>query len=166
MGSLDLVFRENPLANPQVGASREQILQVEKALMGEPDKMGIADYPLEHYFAQGVYGRKILIPADTMMTGRIHKHACINVITKGVVSVITHDTRVTYAAPATFISSPGSKRLLYTHEETHWMTFHCTEETNIDKIVDEFSFETFEDYDNFINTQQRLIVHNGQLELF
>jgi hypothetical protein len=46
------------------------------------------------------------------------------------------------------------------------MTFHGSGETDLLKLQDEFVCETYEQYDNFINKQQRLTAHNGQIELF
>lgn len=156
MEVLPQIINNLEIAEVNPGVSRSQILAAEDKIRSLPDQVAISDIPLEHLFAAGVYGRKIIIPAGIVMTGKIHKHECINVILKGKVEVATHDSATIYEGPISFISSRGSKRVLHTLEETHWMTFHGTTETDIEKIDEEFVCETFEEYDAFINTQLKI----------
>ncbi|NBR01299.1 MAG: hypothetical protein EBT97_12810, partial [Actinobacteria bacterium] len=54
-----------------------------KAEHGLPDP----DLPLWHAFAPGAYARTIFIPAGTLVVGKIHKHAHLNILIRGRVSV-------------------------------------------------------------------------------
>jgi hypothetical protein len=47
----------------------------------------------------------------------------------------------TLEAPASFISEPGTKRVVFTHEDAIWTTIHPnpTDETDLKKLEDMFT---------------------------
>lgn len=101
--------------------------------------MQAADCPVEHYFAPGLYARQMLIKAGVRIVGKIHKHAHINVISKGKIWVFTEFGADLYDAsqyPITFVSEAGTKRAVCAETDTVWTTFHVTEETDLEKIED------------------------------
>lgn len=104
------------------------------------------DVPVRHYFSQGVYAREITIPKDTYLTGKIHKYAQLNILSKGDISVLTEDGIKRVRAPFTIVSPPGTKRIAYTHEETVWTTIHGTDETDLEKIEAHFIAQSNEEY--------------------
>jgi hypothetical protein len=81
----------------------------------------------------------MLIPKGTVLTGAIHKteHLCI---VSGDISVTTDDgmKRIT-DAHAILTSKAGAKRAGFAHEDTYWTTVHATEETDLDKLVEELT---------------------------
>jgi len=101
--------------------------------------------PVDHHLCDGQYAREIFIPANHVVTGRVHKFDHISVISRGKITVATPEGMSTYEAPITFASKKGTKRAAYAHEDTLWTTFHCTNKTNIDDIVDELTFNNIED---------------------
>ncbi len=104
---------------------REMILGVEQELEALPDAKHAEDIPLEHFFASGTYTRKITLPAGMMLTGAIHKHETMNIITTGHVRVVTETEGVKdIIAPAYFIGPKCTKRLIYVIEECVWCTIH------------------------------------------
>jgi hypothetical protein len=48
------------------------------------------------------------------------------------------------AAPATFVSQPGTKRVVYALKDTVWTTVHVTESTDLDEIEAEIIAPSFE----------------------
>ena len=94
------------------------------------------ELPLTHSFTDGIYVREIFIPAQTFVVGKIHRHAHLNYITKGKVTMITKDGRETLEGPCTLYSKAGTKRALFCHTDTIWTTVHAnpTNETDIDKL--------------------------------
>ena len=118
---------------------RSQIDYVE-SILEEVHASGVPqqECKLTHSFTDGIYVREIFIPADTFVTGRIHRHNHLNYITKGKVTVLTRDGRETLEGPCTIYSTAGTKRALYTHTDTIWTTVHAnpTNETDIDKLED------------------------------
>lgn len=101
---------------------------------------------VKHHFAHGVYAREVFLPKDTLATGRIHKFSQVNIISQGEISVLTENGPIRLKAPATVISPPGTKRLVYAHEDTVWTTIIGTHATDTETIVAELTFETEEEY--------------------
>ena len=125
------VMRERAL---QLGR-REAILRLQDAIISEGRDVGPASCPVKHHFAPGSYGREMTLPAGMVVVGKIHKHAHINVISKGRVQVFTEqDGVLELAAPYTFVSSPGTKRVVHVLEETVWTTVHVTDKTDLAEI--------------------------------
>ncbi len=101
--------------------------QVEKVLVdsGAP----ILEFPVIHRFTPGMYIREIFMPAGSLLTSKIHNTEHPYVISKGKVSVWTGDDGVvTLKAPHTGITKPGTRRVLFTHEDTTWVTFHVNQD--------------------------------------
>jgi len=118
----------------QVGR-REAILRLQDSIISGGLDVGPAACPVKHHFAPGSYGREMTLPAGLVVVGKIHKHAHINVISKGRVQVFTEQEGVLeLAAPCTFVSSPGTKRVVYVLEETVWTTVHVTDKTDLAEI--------------------------------
>ena len=125
------VMRERAL---QLGR-REAILRLQDAIISEGRDVGPASCPVKHHFAPGSYGREMTLPAGLVVVGKIHKHAHINVISKGRVQVFTEqEGLLELAAPCTFVSSPSTKRVVHVLEETVWTTVHVTDKTDLAEI--------------------------------
>lgn len=113
---------------------RERIRALEAKVRGEPQ----IDILTTHYFSKNVYARQIFIPKGALVVGKIHKHANMNIVSKGDVSFLSIDGADRVIAPHTFVASPGAKRVIYAHEDTIWTTIHGTHLTDLDKIEEEF----------------------------
>lgn len=100
--------------------------------------------PVKHYFAPGAYAREMLIPKDRFIIGKIHKHAHLNIIQYGRIKVYTEFETLEFQGPMTFVSQPGTKRVVYALEDTLWTTIHVTEETDLEKIEDHVIAKTYE----------------------
>ena len=97
----------------------------------------LAQFPVVHRFTPGLYIREIFMPAGSVLTSKIHKTEHPFVISKGVVSVWTaEEGTITLNAPYTGITKPGTRRVLFIHEDTIWTTFHVGEENNVEAIED------------------------------
>lgn len=118
----------------QIGR-REAILRLQDAIIYGGLDVGPEACPVKHHFAPGAYGREMTLPAGLVVVGKIHKHAHINVISKGRVQVFTEqDGVLELAAPCTFVSHPGTKRVVHVLEETVWTTMHVTDKTDLAEI--------------------------------
>ena len=114
---------------------REAIMRLQDAIVYGGLDVGPAACPVQHHFAPGAYGREMTLPAGLVVVGKIHKHAHINVISKGRVQVFTEqDGVLELAATCTFVSSPGTKRVVHVLEETVWTTVHVTDKTDLAEI--------------------------------
>ena len=105
--------------------------------------------PLRHTFAPGAYARQLLIPAGSIVVGKIHKHAHLNMLMVGLAVVATEDGIQEYAAPYVFTSQPGTKRVVAAVTDVIWVTVHVTEETDLAKIEEQIIAPSYADYDAF-----------------
>lgn len=121
---------------------REKVFAIEDEIRKLP-KAEIAE---RHYFSPGVYAREITIPAGTVLTGKIHKYAQLNILSKGDISVLTEDGIKRVQAPFTIVSPAGTKRVAYVHEEVVWTTIHGTDETDLEKLEAHFIAQSEEEY--------------------
>jgi hypothetical protein len=151
--------------------AREKIVTLETEMKEFNRVHGLPepDCPLTHHFAPGAYGREIFLPKDSLVVGKIYKHAHLNMIMQGHVSVATEDGVQVYHAPIVMVSKPGTKRVVYAHEDTIWVTVHLTQETDLAKIEDEIIAKTFAEYDAFAGIHLpsflAVIEHESQKEL-
>jgi len=115
-----------PDCPPQIDALaiRANILALEAAMR----PMEQIDCPLQHHYAPGLYAREILLPAGSLVVGKIHKHAHINVISQGIAIVVTEFGRQRLIAPYTFVSEPGTKRTVIAETDVIWTTIHTNDD--------------------------------------
>lgn len=118
-------------------------------LESEMRKQPQVTIPVKHYFSPGVYAREITIPADTLLTGRVHKYEQLNILSGGEISVLTQDGMKRVSAPFTVVSPPGTKRIAYAHTECIWTTILATEEKDPDVIEATFTVATDQEYVEF-----------------
>jgi ribosomal protein S18 acetylase RimI-like enzyme len=103
--------------------SRHQIMEFEATLKQAPQ----FQFEVTHNYA-----RELFIPKDTVLTGKIHRHAHWNVVPKGKIRVITEEGEKLIEGPAVFMSKPGTKRIGYALEDTIWITIHPASEGHFD----------------------------------
>jgi len=141
---------------------REKILNAENKIANmKGAKFG--DYlPLKHTFADGAYVREIFIPKGELIVGKIHKHSHPNFLMSGEVSVLTEEGAKRLKAPMSMISPAGTKRIVFAHEDTVWVTIHVTNETNLGMIENEIIAKSYDELlpeyvQKFIEAQGELI---------
>lgn len=94
------------------------------------------ELPVKHHFTPGLYAREIFMAAGMVLTSKIHNTEHPFVVSKGRCSVyneLTGDS-VLIEAPYFGITYPGTRRLLFIHEDTVWTTFHPTPLTDLEQI--------------------------------
>lgn len=126
--------------------------------------------PTEHEFIKGAFGRyyvrTIFMPAGMLITSKIHRTEHPFHISSGDVSVWTHKLGTTrYRGPYAGVTKPMTKRLLFTHEDTVWTTFHAgswetPEEVEADIIMPHFNPALPTPYFNANNQPQHYVLHN------
>ncbi len=106
-------------------------------------------FPLNHTIIEGMYIRELSMPAGALVVSRIHMHEHPFVIMKGRVSVFDGESSSILEAPFRGITKVGTKRILYCHEPTVWVTFHPTDKTTLKEIDEngEITCDTFEEFD-------------------
>lgn len=108
----------------------QQIFRLEEEILKLPQ----VELPIQHHFSCGMYAREMRIPKGTVLTGAIHKTQHMCVLAHGDISVMVEGGVKRIKAPCLLISEPGIKRAGYAHEDSTWITFHATDETNIEAL--------------------------------
>lgn len=128
-----------------------EVAQVERdrimAFEAELKKLPQAECPVRHWFAPGLYMREMLIPAGVCLTGKIHRHEHFCIISQGELSVYNEDGVKHLAAPCTFVSPPGVKRVGYAHTDTIFTTIHANpdDERDVDTLEKRYVCDTYQE---------------------
>lgn len=130
MNSLaERLTRESALA-PAI-ATREQILALQRAMSTMPQATGMKT---DHYFAGGMYCRRLWRPARTVIVGKIHKAPHFFLCAAGEI-IAWSETGMRKLLPGDVIESqPGTKRVTLAMTDAIGITIHKTELTDLDAI--------------------------------
>jgi hypothetical protein len=150
----------------QIERFRELIMDFEDKLLdlpgsyGNPEKPGqdeIANTvnPLKHTFAGGLYIREIFMPKGQIISTGIHKKEHPYFVLKGDISVLTDEGIKRIKAPYNGITKPGTKRLIYMHEDSVWITVHATDKSTVEDVLNDVIAKDFDDPDISIESMKR-----------
>ena len=120
----------------------------ENPIVNDSDKI-----PIDHFFMDGVYIRKMTMYQGTIVIGAIHKHLHMCFLLKGHLSVASSSGVKEYIAPCYIIAEPGEKRILYSHEDSCWYNTHenpsNTEDVaELEKQIVALSYKEYKQYKN------------------
>ena len=109
--------------------------------------------PIDHFFMDGVYVRKMTMYAGYLFIGAIHKHLHMCFLLKGHLSVASSVGVREYIAPCYIIAEPGEKRILYSHEDSYWYNTHKNPDNiedvrELEKQIVALSYEEYNEYKN------------------
>lgn len=117
---------------------KAKIERLESATKG----MEPADCPVRHHFAPGVCLREITIKAGTVVTGAVHKKENLIIVSMGALRIAKEGGWIDVHAGETLRCMPGQKNAVYALEDSRWTNVLPTDETSVEKIVEEFTFST------------------------
>ena len=140
-----------------IQSARAKVLALQEAILALPgsvkgDIRGNVGFPVEHHFANGVYCRKLTLPAVSYSVGKIHRYPTNNILLKGRIAIVNpeQDDDI-HEAPCIWQSPGGSQRAVYAFEETIWVTTHPVDksytEADLDTIEAEVIVNDFEQLD-------------------
>lgn len=89
----------------------------------------------EHYFAPGMYGRKLIIPAGMLVVGKIHKHSHFMMVAKGHALVVSEHDKQEVKAGDMYVSQVGAKRVVFAFKDTVFITVHLNPSNTQDMEV-------------------------------
>ena len=121
-------------------AIRKQITGLKNQLLSLADE-DKAEFDVQHTLIDGVYTRSLYIPKGSVLVGKIHLKECVNIVSKGDISVLTEHGAGRLRAGDIAISKPGIQKLGYAHEDTIFVNVFRTDETDIAKIEAEIATE-------------------------
>ena len=139
----ELAEINNELFNGE-GELIEKLFVIEEGLKQFPQ----IDVPEKFMFSKGVCVKEVILPKDALIISMVHRHSGITIISKGDVSVLCDEKEgwKRMQAPCSFESPAGVKRALYIHEETVWANVLATEETDVDKLKEEWVIGSYQEY--------------------
>lgn len=148
------LLMERRLTKERQDNFRNNIIEFETKLMDIPGTLGADPFPLEHSFADGLYIRKLTVPAKTLTMTKIHAVNHAFFLQQGTISVLTEEGIKKFTAPYQGITKSGTKRIIYHHDEVIFTTVHSTKETNINKIEVEVIAESFDGLNDKLEAQK------------
>ena len=107
--------------------------QIEK-LQSEMAKMPQVELETEHYFSGGMYCRKLIRPAGTLIVGKVHLKDHFFMCAKGEIIAWSEKGMKTLKAGDIIESKQGTKRVTYAVTDAIGITFHKTDKTDLDDI--------------------------------
>ena len=96
-----------------------------------------AELVTEHYFRPGMYCRKLIRPAGTLIVGKVHKEPHFFLCAKGEIIAWTENGMKRLQAGDVVECKPGTKRVTLATQDSIGVTIHKTDETDLDKIEEE-----------------------------
>lgn len=113
--------------------TKDQIMR----LQHEMSLMPQAELETDHFFANGMYARKLERTAGTLIVGKVHKHEHLFIIAKGKLAIWTEDGMRELGAGSVIVSKPNTKRVTLALEDSIGITVHRTELTDVSEIEEE-----------------------------
>ena len=117
-----------------VETTKEELRELVYALEDRIKQAKQLEISVEHNFADGLYSRRILIPAGCALTGKVHKQNDLNIMLFGVMDVLTENGLKRMYGFNEFRGSAGIKQFGVAYEDTLWITVHHTHLTDLDEI--------------------------------
>lgn len=108
---------------------REKVNALEAKMLAMPQ----LDAQTQHHLSGKVYARTILIPADGILTGAVHKKDHINIVC-GDVTFVNEDGQTRLTGYHVLPTKAGSKRMAVAHADTYWTTLLETDCTDLADI--------------------------------
>ena len=151
---------------------RDNIMKFEEQLVnlpgsyGDPnkpgqDKVANAINPLKHTFVDGLYIREIFMPKGQIISTGIHKIEHPYFVQKGDISILTDQGIKRIKAPYNGITKPGTKRLIYRHEDSIWITVHATDKKDPESVLKDVIAKDFDDPDISVESMRKKLKLNN-----
>lgn len=110
---------------------RQQIEALQNAMLQLPQ----VELPTDHYRADKMYCRVVYRPADTTITGKVHKKEHFYILAQGHIWVTDGmGPAIEYKDFAVIISHPGTKRAVYSVTDSICLTVHRSKKSKLEEI--------------------------------
>lgn len=88
----------------------------------------------EHFFSEGLYAKKMIIPAGTQIPTHQHVYDHLSILAQGRVRVTVGKVTQEHVAPTAIEIKKELAHTIQAVEDSVWFCVHATQETDIDKI--------------------------------
>jgi len=127
------------------GDLRHKVERLESIMFEMPEH--VTELPVRHIFASGLYARELTIPKGMVATGKVHCQEHLFFVNSGEISVLTESGPQRLKAPAVLVTQPGTKRVVYAHEDTVVTTVHATTETKVEQLEADLVVNSYAEYE-------------------
>lgn len=136
----------------------KQVADGKNIIVGTKEKPIVTDsveLPIEHFFMEGVYIRKMIMREGVTVIGAIHKHLHMCFLTEGHVLVADEFGSMEYKAPCHIIAKPGVKRVLHALEDSVWYNTHMnpTGTNEVEEVEKNIVAVDYKKYDEYIKNK-------------
>ena len=114
--------------------SRDQVMSLQESMLEMPQAPGMET---EHFFAGGMYCRKISIPEGTVVVSKVHKTEHLFIGCVGELHVAGQGENYVIRPGDVVPSAVGTKRVVYAMTDVVVMTVHKTDRTSVDDELEE-----------------------------
>lgn len=87
-----------------------------------------------HTLTPGLYSRRLFMPALSVIVSKIHRKEHQFVVLSGTATVVSEDGASLIRAGYSGVTKAGTRRVLFIHSDSIWMTYHPTDCTSLDDI--------------------------------
>lgn len=109
----------------------------EASLEGTGQLSAPEDFPVKHFFGDGIYQRMITLPAGSLLTSKIHMTRHPYVVHCGAAFVISPNKAELIVAPFSGMTEPGTRRIILAAADCVWSTYHANPDNeDVAKIED------------------------------
>jgi quercetin dioxygenase-like cupin family protein len=114
--------------------NKEQINRLQQEVSKLPQ---VEDMVTDHFFADGMYSRRVFRKAGTLIIGKVHKKDHFFICTKGEIIAWTEKGMKKLVAGDIIECKQGTKRVTLATMDSIGTTVHRTNKTNLDEIEEE-----------------------------
>jgi hypothetical protein len=132
----------------QIG-NMPEILRISKVL----SKLPQATFAREFFYLPGVAVGVMYLPAGSLLTGKIHKHAHIAILAEGTLRLADDNNAFIITAPYIAYGKAGIKRLGYAETDCTFINVLSTDIVGADELDKAMVVDTFEAYEAFLLEQ-------------
>jgi quercetin dioxygenase-like cupin family protein len=108
-----------------------QINRLQEEMLKMPQ---VEDMVTDHFFADGMYSRRVFRKAGTLIVGKVHKKDHFFICTKGEIIAWTEKGMKKLSAGDIIECKQGTKRVTLATMDSIGTTIHRTDKTNLDEI--------------------------------
>jgi hypothetical protein len=108
-----------------------QISRLQEEMLKMPQ---VEDMVTDHFFADGMYSRRVFRKAGTLIVGKVHKKDHFFICTKGEIIAWTEKGMKKLSAGDIIECKQGTKRVTLATMDSIGTTIHRTNKTNLDEM--------------------------------
>jgi hypothetical protein len=142
-------------ADPAIVRARIRKLTTDLLALPSEDKR---EFEVKHTFLNGMYMRELFIPKGSLLVGKVHKLDCINIVSKGDISILTENGSARVTAGHSTVSPAGVQKVGFANEDTVFINVFRTDETDPERVEDVVAWDSYEAFDRLAYQPEALVI--------